>query len=112
MSNKMSVSAILSCLVLAAALVMGGLSGEAKAFKRKTSVTGSQGRSASQEVNANRTGTGYARSSTTTGPRGKSTSSQSSGSWDKSTNTWNKNKSVTGPNGQTESWEKSTTITK
>lgn len=102
----------LSSLALAAALLLGGLSSDALAFKRQSTVTGAGGKTATQEVNANRTATGYERSSSTTGPGGKSASSESSGNYDKATNTWTKDKSVTGPGGKTKSWQKSTTVTK
>lgn len=102
----------LSSLALAAALFASGLSSDALAYKRQSSVTGAGGKTATQEVNANRTATGYERTSTSTGPGGKSTSTQSSGKYDKSTNTWTKDKSVTGPGGKTKSWQKSTTVTK
>lgn len=88
------------------------LAPDAMAYKRKSSVAGQGGRSVTQEVDANRTATGYNRSTSTTGPNNKSVSTQSSGNWDKSTNTWTKDKAVTGPQGQTKSWEKSTTVTK
>ncbi|MFP5221577.1 MAG: hypothetical protein ACLGSA_04750 [Acidobacteriota bacterium] len=99
-------------LALAAVLLTGGLSSDALAFKRQSTVTGSGGKTATHEVNANRTSTGYERSSTTTGPNGNTTSTESSGNFDKATNTWTKNKTVTGPGGKSKSWQKSTTITK
>lgn len=102
----------LSSLALAAALLVGCLSSDALAYKRQSTVTGAGGKTATQEVNANRTATGYERTSTTTGPGGKSTSTESTGNYDKSTNTWTKDKSVTGPGGKSKSWQKSTTITK
>lgn len=102
----------LFCLALTAALLVGGLSSDALAYKRQSTVTGANGKTATQEVNANRTATGYERSSTTTGPGGKSASTESSGNYDKATNTWTKDKSVTGPGGKSKSWQKSTTITK
>lgn len=102
----------LSSLALAAALLAGGLSSDALAYKRQSTVTGAGGKTATQEVNANRTATGYERSSTTTGPGGKSASTESSGNYDKATNTWTKDKAVTGPGGKTKSWQKSTTVTK
>lgn len=102
----------LSSLALAAVLLTGGLSADALAYKRQSTVTGAGGKSATQEVNVNRTATGYESSSTTTGSGGKSVTSQSSGNYDKATNTWTKDKSVTGPGGKTKSWQKSTTITK
>jgi len=88
------------------------LAPDAMAYKRKSSVAGQGGRSVTQEVDANRTATGYNRSSTTTGPNDKSVNTQSSGNWDKNTNTWTKDKAVTGPQGQTKTWQKSTTVTK
>jgi hypothetical protein len=103
---------ILSALALSAALVLGGLAGEAQAYKRKSTATGSGGKTVTQDVEANKTGTGYNRSSTTTGPNDKSVSKDASGNWDSSTNTWNKDKTVTGPKGKSKSWEKSTTISK
>lgn len=102
----------ISSLALAAALLVGGLSSDALAYKRKSTVTGAGGKTATQEVDANRTATGYERSATTTGPGGKSASTESSGNYDKATNTWTKDKSVTGPGGKSKSWQKSTTITK
>jgi len=99
-------------LALAAALLAGGLSSDAHAYKRQSSVTGPGGKTATQEVDANRTATGYERSSSSTGPGGKSASTESSGNYDKATNTWTKDKSVTGPGGKSKSWQKSTTITK
>jgi len=108
---KRGLSALFS-LPLAVALLAGGLSSDAQAYKRQSTVTGAGGNTATREVNANRTATGYERSSTTTGSGGKSASSESSGNYDKSTNTWTKDKSVTGPGGKTNSWQKSTTVTK
>lgn len=99
-------------LALAAALLVGGLASDALAYKRQSTVMGAGGKTATQEVNANRTATGYERSASTTGPGGKTTSTESSGNYDKTTNTWTKDKSVTGPGGKTKSWQKSTTITK
>lgn len=104
-----------SCRLPALVLCLGitlAFGGEAHAYKRKSSVSGSGGRTVTQDVNANRTSTGYNRSSTTTGPGGKSATSQSSGNWDSSTNTWTKDKAVTGPGGKSKSWQKSTTVTK
>lgn len=95
-----------------AALVLGGLSTDALAYKRQSSVTGAGGKTATKEVNANRTAKGYERSSSASGPGGKTASTQSSGSYDKETNTWTKDKSATGPGGKTKSWQKSTTVTK
>lgn len=104
-------SLLLSALVLGAVLTLGGMAGDAHAYKRQTTVTGQNGKSASKNVDANRTEDGYSRNATTTGPGGQSVSKSSSGSWDSSTKTWNKNKSVTGPGGQSKSWQKSTTVT-
>lgn len=112
MKRMIRLSSILSILALSAMLALGGLCGDAYAYKRKSSVTGPGGKSATQDVTATKSGKGYNRSSTTTGPGGKSASTQSSGSYDSSTQTWTKDKSVTGPQGQTKSWEKSTTISK
>jgi hypothetical protein len=103
---------IFSGLVLSAALLVGGLSGDAQAYKRKSTATGSGGKTVTQDVEANKTGSGYNRTSTTTGPNNKSVSKDATGSWDSSTNTWNKDKTVTGPKGKSKSWDKSTTISK
>ncbi len=102
--------AAFAALALGAALTVGPE--QALAYKRQSTVTGAHGKQATTNVEANRTATGYQRSSTTTGPNNKSVSSQSSGSWDSSTKTWTKDKSVTGPNGQTKSWDKQTPVTK
>ncbi len=96
--------------LVAIAFVFGGSS--AWAFKRKSTVSGPGGKSATQEVDANRTPTGYNRSSTTTGPNDKSVNTQSQGTWNASTKTWTKQKSATGPKGQTKSYQKATTVTK
>ncbi|MBI4803975.1 MAG: hypothetical protein HY795_01930 [Desulfovibrio sp.] len=103
---------VLPAFILTAALVLGGLAGDAQAYKRKSTATGSGGKSVTQDVEANKTGSGYNRSSTTTGPNDKSVSKDATGTWDSSTNTWNKDKTVTGPKGKSKSWEKSTTISK
>ncbi|GFK92264.1 hypothetical protein NNJEOMEG_00086 [Fundidesulfovibrio magnetotacticus] len=109
MKRVMKSLAATALLLLSIAVLSGG---DAWAYKRKSSVTGQGGRSVTQDVNANRTATGYQRSSTTTGPRDNSVQTQSSGNWDSNTNTWTKDKSVTGPGGTSKSWEKSTTVTK
>lgn len=98
-------------ILVAGTLILGGMD-SAWAYKRKSSVSGPGGKSATQEVNANRTSTGYNRSSTTTGPNDKSVNTQSQGTWDASTKTWTKQKSATGPKGQTKSYQKDTTISK
>jgi len=92
-------------------IVLGSLSAGAMAYERKSSVTGAGGKTASTDVTATKTADGYQRSATATGPGGKTASSQSSGTWDPATKTWTKDKSVTGPNGQTKSWEKKKTVT-
>jgi len=100
--------AVLLALAVAAGLTLGG-AGVSSAYDRQTTVT-SGGRTASKTVTGARTGSGYTRSATTTGPNGKSMESQSSGNWDASTKTWTKQKSVTGPKGQSKSWQKETTV--
>lgn len=106
------VTSVLSALAVCSLLILGPMPGNANAFERRSSVTGAKGRTATQDVNAGRTATGYQRSSATTGPGGKSVDTQASGSWNSSTKTWSKDKSVTGPKGRSKSWQKSTTISK
>ncbi|WP_243311152.1 hypothetical protein [Fundidesulfovibrio agrisoli] len=102
--------AALSALAVAAALILGG-AGASQAYERNTTVTGSGGKAVTKRVTGSKTADGYTRSATTTGPNGKSVEKDSSGSWDSSTKTWTKDKSVTGPGGQTKSWRKQTTVT-
>ncbi|MFP5239202.1 MAG: hypothetical protein ACLGQW_05160 [Acidobacteriota bacterium] len=102
--------AALSSLAVAAALILGG-AGASQAYERNTTVTGSGGKAVTKRVTGSRTDNGYTRSATTTGPGGKSVEKDATGSWDSSTKTWTKDKSVTGPNGQTRSWRKQTTVT-
>jgi hypothetical protein len=112
MKRMFRLSFILAILALSAMVALGGLCGDALAYKRKSGVTGPGGNTATQEVTATKSGKGYSRSSTTTGPKDNSVQTQSQGSYDSTTNTWTKDKSVTGPKGKSKSWEKSTTVTK
>lgn len=108
----MSLRKPLACLLTACVVLFSvSLSGNAIAYERTSSVTAG-GKTASKTVNAAKTDEGYTRSATTTGPNDKAVTKQSSGSWDSSTKTWTKNKAVTGPKGQSKSWEKETSVSK
>ena len=98
-------------LALSAVILAGGLCGQASAFERKTTTTGANGKTATEDVTVNKTAGGYTRSATATGPDGKTASSQATGTYDPATKTWTKDKTVTGPNGKTKSWETKTTVT-
>ncbi|GAB6038830.1 hypothetical protein JCM15519_33890 [Fundidesulfovibrio butyratiphilus] len=113
MTMRMKTVAIRT-LCLAFSVLMLGLAfeGDALAYKRSTRVTGPGGRSASQDVSASRTATGYNRSATSTGPRNRTVNTNTTGSWDASTKTWSKDKTVTGPGGQSQTIQKDTTISK
>jgi len=113
MSIRMkSVAKSVLCLMFSVLVLGLAFEGDALAYKRSSKVSGPGGRSATQDVNASRTATGYNRSSTTTGPRNKSVNTNTTGNWDASTKTWSKDKTVTGPGGQSQTIQKDTTISK
>lgn len=113
MITRIKTFAIRTLCVAFSVLMLGlAFEGDALAYKRSSRVTGPGGRTATQDVNASRTATGYNRSSTTTGPRNRTMNTNTTGSWDASTKTWSKDKTVTGPGGQSQTIQKDTTISK
>jgi hypothetical protein len=72
----------------------------AEAWTRSRTRTGWAGRSATKNVTGTRTGTGYNRTATVTGPQGNTATRQSGGNWDPATKTWTRNVVVNGPFGQ------------
>lgn len=81
-----------------------------QAFKRKSTVTGPGGRTATNEATTVRTPGGYARSATTTGPAGRTATRNSAGQWNPATKTWNSTTTYTGPQGQSADVHRSTTV--
>ena len=103
-----AVRAIIAAVCLGLVLVAA----EAQAFKRKSTVTGPGGRTATNEATTTRTPGGYTRSATTTGPGNQSVNRTSQGQWDPATKTWNNTTTYTGPQGNSADVNRSTTVTK
>ncbi|HCR11881.1 MAG TPA: hypothetical protein PKD41_12070, partial [Solidesulfovibrio sp.] len=76
------------CLTLAA---------PGEAFRRKSTVTGPGGRSATNEATTVRTPGGYSRSATTTGPNNNAVTRNSAGQYNPATRTWSSGSTATGP---------------
>lgn len=89
------------CLTLAA---------PGEAFRRKSTVTGPGGRSATNEATTVRTPGGYSHSGTYTGPNQNSVNRSSQGQWDPATKTWSNTTTYTGPQGNSADVNRSTTV--
>jgi len=85
-------------------------SGNGHAFRRKSSATGPRGRTVTNEATTTRTPGGYSRSATTTGPGGASVNRTSQGQWNPATKTWTNTTTSTGPQGQSGTVTRSTTV--
>ncbi len=69
---------------------------QSKTWNKSVTTTGPDGQSAQRSSTATRTGNGYTRSSTVTGPRGNTATRAAQGYWDPETKTWVKSVTVTG----------------
>jgi len=108
--NARTIIAAFAAILLAAGSL--ALPGDAAAYSRSSSVTGPGGRSAANAATVSRTENGYARSAATTGPGGASASRQTSGSWDAASKTWKKSTTYAGPQGKTGTVERSSSFSK
>jgi hypothetical protein len=104
-------SRLAATCVLAAALVLGTLTG-AHAFKRHSTITGPGNRTVTNDATTTRTQGGYTRSATTTGPNNQSVNRSSQGQWDPATKTWSNTTTYTGPQGGAADVNRSTTFSK
>lgn len=74
---------------------------EVMAWQRNVSRTGPSGQSATRNITATRSGSGYNRSATFNGPQGNSATHTTQGQWNAENNTWSKSATTTGSGGQT-----------
>jgi hypothetical protein len=88
-------------LVIMFTLIFIGIAADVMAWQRNVSRTGPGGQTASRNITANRTDSGFDKSTQATGARGNSATRSSQGQWDAATQSWSKNVTTIGANGQT-----------
>lgn len=99
-------------LLAAVSLVLLLCVEDAHAFKRSSTHTGPKGGQTKVGVETTGTDSGYTRSKDATGPGGQSYSKDSTGSYNKETNTWNRSTTRTGPRGKSSTSSHETTISR